>query len=501
MRNPNTSIAIATATDDDGFVVVSYGKHGKTKKTPTPNQHHQTQQSEQTSELESPFTTPFHSITSSFYPSGSSTPCPPATLEEQEEEEEEKFYDIPSLTEHVYEHAHEVLSEQPQQQQQQTLSLRNLMQNHQNYTTIKGLSNNGNFCFLNATIQVLLACQPFHRLLSSTPETPETPLIDSFKSLINEIPKNHQINTPHSLISYLQSNHRASAFLGVSQEDAQEFLTFILDSLHEEFIKLGISISCNRLTTPTTAPTPTSSMPSCDGDWMVSGGNGNGGNGTSKRKVMEQRTLEAVESPISQLFFGEIKSTVRRRGVGGGGQKDSCTIEPFHCLSLPIKDFNTGRSLSTLEASLALFQGKESLGPTIQREIRISKLPPLLLIHLKRMVYCTSGGGIKKITDAIGIPEMMELVPDGGDQRHIYRLRAIIYHLGRTAHGGHYTAHIRNGLGASSTWTYADDCNVREDPCILKGLSCRSTTTTTTNNNKSPYILFYQRQKIRTINK
>lgn len=520
---------------DDGFVKVTYSKHGKTKKTgnlstfpATPiarvlsSQDHNNHHFEDTIEEESAsFSTPFHSINSSLYNSGLSTPSPFTAANKTEnltttasptKIEDEDFKSISIIMKNI-----EI------KQEKKFISLRYLMQNQQNYTKITGFSNNGNFCYLNASIQVLLSCQPFHRLLSSSPvevrNATQFPLIESFKSIIREIP-NNSINTPHFLIKYLQRNDGGGggggggSFLGHSQEDAQEFLTFILDSLHEEFIKLGFTISssnceegegegeCSWEDGYASRPylgldsLSTSSMPSCDGDWMVSKGRNSSGSS------IEQRTLTAIQSPISQLFFGEIKSIVKRKG-----KRDSWTVEPFHCLSLPIRDFNTGKMLPSLEASLVLFQGKESISLNFQKEIKITKLPPLLLIHLKRMVF--ENGTIRKIIDPISIPESLELIPDGSRQRHIYRLRAVIYHLGREAHGGHYTCHIRNGLSNSSTWWYVDDSSIREDPSIINGLSTcndddddhRHHRHKQSNNTHSPYILFYQRQKSRTINK
>lgn len=87
------------------------------------------------------------------------------------------------------------------------------------------------------------------------------------------------------------------------QEDAEEFLGFLLDGLEEELLSL----------IPKAA--------SADKDWIEIG--------PKRQPIIVQKA--SSDSPISLLFRGSMRSVVK-----ASGNNDSVTIQPFQSLQLDI---------------------------------------------------------------------------------------------------------------------------------------------------------------------
>lgn len=163
--------------------------------------------------------------------------------------------------------------------------------------------------------------------------------------------------------SHSRSASRGSAIGGsstptnnyLSQEDAQEFLGFFLDTLHEELLikteqhdrsnwekaskgfKQGIDIlnrqsvngaadyAASIQSQPSSSThTPSAHPAEADAeDWLEVG---------SKGRTATTRTTQSSESAITKIFGGQLRSVLRR-----SGQKDSVTLEPYISLQLEIQ--------------------------------------------------------------------------------------------------------------------------------------------------------------------
>lgn len=85
------------------------------------------------------------------------------------------------------------------------------------------------------------------------------------------------------------------------------------------------------------------------------------------------------------------------------------------------------------------------------------KLPPVLMMQLKRFVY--TGFGSSKITDNFEFYPEITLKENGNDC--VFALYAVLVHLGSTSGSGHYISHCRV---SPTQWAEFNDQEVTEVP-------------------------------------
>lgn len=160
---------------------------------------------------------------------------------------------------------------------------------------------------------------------------------------------------------------------------------------------------------------------------------------------------KAKESFILRLFYGQIKSTVKCIVC----LNESSTYETFSNLSLELPPNNIDRCHIS-ECFNMYFHGERVMGwncPTCKvpreavKKLDISKLPPVLVIHLKRFYAEEFTSSFKKKTIYVDFPlNDMNMMPyvarteknNGSNRQHIYNLYAVSNHYG-TMESGHYT--------------------------------------------------------------
>ena len=178
----------------------------------------------------------------------------------------------------------------------------------------------------------------------------------------------------------------------------------------------------------------------------------------------------ATESPITKIFGGKLRSEFRVPGL-----KNSVTLEPYQPLQLDIGAPNVSNIIDALkgltkpETLHGEFNSPRGPGSTATKQVSIETLPQVLILHLKRFQY-DSSGGTQKIWRKVGYPLDLEIPKEvfpqhkrGGLLAHgrlpMYQLIGVVYHHGKNASGGHYTVDVRRQEGRE--WIRLDDTIIR----------------------------------------
>ncbi|XAR63504.1 Ubiquitinyl hydrolase 1 [Bertholletia excelsa] len=333
----------------------------------------------------------------------------------------------------------------------------------------RGLINSGNLCFLNATLQALLSCSPFVQLLQglrhrNIPKV-DYPTLAAFAEFIADFdfPGDASLKRRDNTVLETGRPFRPSMFEAVlknftpdvpcsihgrpRQEDAQEFLSFVMHQMHDELLKLGGQLSNSN--------GGKSSLVSSteDDEWEMVG---------PKNKSAVTRTQNFVPSELSAIFGGQLRSVVK-----AWGNKASATVQPFMLLHLDISH----EAVHTIDDALRLFSAPEKLDEyrtcttgkagvvAARKSINIQTLPKILILHLMRFSYQIHGS--TKLSKPVHFPVELvlgrELLVSPSVESRKYELVSTITHHGREASKGHYTADARSSNGQ---WLRFDDASV-----------------------------------------
>ncbi|KAI0091490.1 hypothetical protein BDY19DRAFT_930706 [Irpex rosettiformis] len=335
-----------------------------------------------------------------------------------------------------------------------------------------GLKNLGNTCYMNSTIQCLSATVPFARFFTDgrwknavnmvNPMGTKGQLASAFANLLRELWQGEMASlTPLPFRRTVCTF--AKQFAGSEQHDSQEFLASLLDGLHEDLNRV-LDKPHSRMTPEIEAeleklPTQLAS----EQQWQM------------------YRLRD--DSLVVDYFQGQYRSRLECLSC----HHTSTTYNTFMYLTLPIPQ-HRGLNKVTLQQCLDTFVKEEVLEKSdawhcpkckvlrkATKLLSLARLPPVLLIHLKR--FSVKGHFTEKIETAVDFPlknldltnYMPPPLPPGArgtqnlhpdDPRaqmppYRYDLYGVTNHFG-TLSSGHYTAFISSRGG----WLYCDDSRI-----------------------------------------
>jgi ubiquitin carboxyl-terminal hydrolase 10 len=133
-----------------------------------------------------------------------------------------------------------------------------------------------------------------------------------------------------------------------------------------------------------------------------------------------------------------------------------------------------------------------SSGVDVTKQVFLDALPPILILHLKRFNYDPVNGQAVKNAKVVRYGTELEIpsqvLTPGRRTRPLprYGLFGVVYHHGKSAAGGHYTASVRQQTGQ---WLNIDDTLLRN-----VGINEVAVDEKRKTEDRTPYLLFYMRK-------
>ncbi|CAN0462514.1 unnamed protein product [Ascophyllum nodosum] len=329
----------------------------------------------------------------------------------------------------------------------------------------RGLFNNGNKCFLNATLQCLAFLPPLaqHFLeedyseampasascteisVGKRQQAPPRDVLVIVGNLIKQVLRRGQTanyNTDVIRPTELLRNLRlvGPQYRHDTQEDAHEFLRQLLQTMADSCLAR-----------------------------------------TNSKPAASSNSLRKETTAIHKIFGGYLRSRLKCRNCGHKSDK----YEQFLDLSLELP-----KGVTTVEGALEAFTSVEHLKGSnrwccnvckklveAEKNLTVFKPPNALVVHLKR--FAGQGRELTKTKTQIGFGESLVVKVSGPEGRAVYDLTGVVQHLGEGQRRGHYIALVKTSKGK---WCQADDAKVFE-------VSRRQVASA------EAYILFYTRRR------
>ncbi|KAJ7504212.1 ubiquitin carboxyl-terminal hydrolase 4 [Mycena galericulata] len=361
-----------------------------------------------------------------------------------------------------------------------------------------GLKNLGNTCYMNAPIQCLSATIPFAQFFANgrwkgavntlNPMGSKGILSGSFAKLVHTMWSG---DLPYIIpIDFRKAVcHLNSQYNGSNQHDSQEFLSFLLDGIHEDLNRLLVQPTFTRTPEQEAELERLGPQIASEQEW----------------RLWKTRN----DSVIVDFFQGQFRNRLQCLTC----HTTSTTYNVFSILQLPIPH---GKSSKVpLQSCMDAFFNTEILDKDdawdcpkckakrrAAKHLSLARLPPILVIHLKR--FEINGRFSDKIDTFVDYPlKSLDLtnfmpppLPPGADKSQLnggvpmspddprtqlppyrYNLYGVTNHSGNLT-SGHYTAYIADRDG----WKSCDDSSIR--PVDEKQVV-----------NQRAYVLFYKRMK------
>mmetsp|Transcript_32975 Transcript_32975/g.87139 ORF Transcript_32975/g.87139 Transcript_32975/m.87139 type:complete len:497 (+) Transcript_32975:67-1557(+) len=323
-----------------------------------------------------------------------------------------------------------------------------------------GLKNLGNTCFMNAGLQCLCHIEPlvayflngdFEEDVNVTsPLSNRGALAKAFAELQRALWQSEQsVHNPCALHRKL-TQWAPHLFESYQQQDVQEFLAFCLDGLHEDL---------NRVAKP---PPPISEKQEQEDERLAEL------HGQEFAAALTWcRHLERGKSFFVDLLQGQLRSSLTCLTCGHTSRR----FDPFLYLSVPVtKDMSNVTDAISKYLEKEVLEGDEKWHcekckrkVSASKKIDLWKLPPVLVLHLKRFDFDAKTQKFEKTENRLNMKlsslDLTEFCSSDQRDGATYSVTCVANHSGAFG-SGHYTATCRVGGPGPSSWHYFNDSTV-----------------------------------------
>lgn len=278
-----------------------------------------------------------------------------------------------------------------------------------------GLTNIGNTCYINATLQCLIHLDELNIFLNQ--HAPKSLLLKEYNDLRILMLQRHTSITPTRFVHVVQHichEKKMDLFTSFSQYDLSEFLRFIMNEFHTSM----------KQNVPFNIPSNLSEIDKKCFEMMV-------------------KTYSTDYSFIIDSFYGISVSTIETLE-----KVESIIPEPFFILDLPIPtkpqvSIYDCIQLYTQSETIEWHDDKTNTYIPATKKIQFWKLPNLLFVVFKRF-----NNSNHKNNQLIDVPLEITLGPN------MYHLTSICNHYG-SVNSGHYSTLVKK-----DSWIEFDDGNI-----------------------------------------
>jgi ubiquitin C-terminal hydrolase len=337
--------------------------------------------------------------------------------------------------------------------------------NKYNNKGLSGLANLGNTCFINSCIQIFSHTYELNEFLDNESykkkikNKHESLLLVEWDNLRKILWNENCIVSPGKFIKTIQKVAKLKdieIFTGYSQNDASEFLLFLIDCFHNSIsreVKFTIS-----------------GKPENETDILA-----------IKCFKMIENCYKKDYSEIWNLFYGVHVSEIIRVD---NDKIISQTPEPYFMIDLPIPPNNKSPSLidcfnyyvdGEIIENYKTDETNEILN--IKKRIIFWSFPNILTIDLKRFNNKFQKNKIF-VTFPLDNLNLSHYIIGYKKEKYKYELYGIINHSGSVM-GGHYTSYVKN---ANGKWYHYNDTSVTEITINESIISPKT------------YVLFYRKK-------
>ncbi|TQN71693.1 Ubiquitin carboxyl-terminal hydrolase 8 [Colletotrichum shisoi] len=380
---------------------------------------------------------------------------------------------------------------------------------------ITGLNNPGVWCYANSSVQALRMSPGFGKELATSEwqnmyKVPKkTDEKNDHPQLMSRILSNlfHWLDSgkfdvmkAQTLMDYSRSvceksrhKDRGDEFGGGRQQDAHEFISWLMAYLHDE-----TNVRRDRSSTDTPAPTP---APSMSGKSMLQGAYEWWAQYQKKNASMVDKYWRGIE--LSTVVCAQCKNR-------------TYTWDTFDFLSIPVN-----RNTRTLEDCLRAHLETENISDYQcdscktkglgRKQARLARMPELFCLCLKRFTVDNQVGGVKKdlsrVTwdfnnfnvDEFFIPPEERTAGSAPDENFElpfdYECYAVIIHSGPNINSGHYYAYVRDTHNPDPTvWYKINDSYVNSIRIDGTGRSGDYSEKVFKSSGEVPYMVFFRRK-------